>query len=101
MRARIRIQMKAGSAQESVETLDFSGLGFKAKEVSRSGRCCGNVETHALCGFPSTKAYRNDQVQICPFNALVRHFHSKPAVFRAKPRFAPSLGQTGTFAKPK
>ena len=63
-----------GSAQESVSPCDFGGFCSFGKLVRRRSRCCGNVGTRVLCGFPSSEDNARTFESVSRFSALGASF---------------------------
>jgi len=81
-----------GSARESVETCDLRGFSSFVRFDSRSRRRCGNVETRALCGFPSSEGGQNRCGRRSIIPPSERHFHSEAPVYR------PFWGESAVWA---
>jgi hypothetical protein len=74
---------KDGSAQESVSPCDFGGFCSFGKLVRRRSRCCGNVGTRVLCGFPSSEGNARTLQSGSRFSALGASFPQQALDFVA------------------
>src|SRR5580704_7645054 len=74
---------KCGSAQESVSPCDFGGFCSLGKLVRRRSRCCGNVGTRVLCGFPSSEGNARTLQSGSRFSALGASFPQQALDFVA------------------
>ena len=72
-----------GSAQESVSPCDFGGFCSFGKLVRRRSRCCGNVGTRVLCGFPSSEGNARTLQSVSRFSALGASFPQQALDFVA------------------
>ena len=73
----------SGSAQESVSSCDFGGFCRLGKLVRRRSRCCGNVGTRVLCGFPSSEGNARTFESVSRFSALGASFPQQALDFVA------------------
>ena len=73
----------SGSAQESVSPCDFGGFCRFGKLVRRRSRCCGNVGTRVLCGFPSSEGNARTFESVSGFSALGASFPQQALDFVA------------------